>query len=66
MFKGCERLEEIYCTRGSCRRIDCKYNQEHALKQSTQSGIEFTVKAFYGTDKCLFRRRYKKVGEKIF
>ncbi|WP_164967836.1 hypothetical protein [Clostridium tetani] len=57
MFKGCERLEEIYCTRGSCRRIDCKYNQEHALKQSTESGIEFTVEALYRTDKCLIRKK---------
>ena len=51
MFKSCEKLEEIYCARRSCRHIECKYNQYHALKQSTQSGIEFTVKAFYGTDK---------------
>ena len=42
-------LKEKYCTRRSCKNMNCKYNSNTIKHNGT---IEYTVLKFYGTDKC--------------
>lgn len=55
MFKGYEVLEKEFCTRKTCKNLECEKNQKHV--KSSQSGIEYTVKPFAKTKEC---KGYKK------